>query len=65
MLSGIPLGADWQRRVVKMVLSMARWNPYVSNWPLVLSALRQLWEVGKVSELKSPYYEAVEKPANQ
>ena len=44
---------------------MARWNPYVTNWPVVLGALRQLWEVGKVSQLKSPFYEPFEKSADQ
>jgi hypothetical protein len=37
-------------------------NQYVTNWPVVLDALRQLWEVGKVSQLKSSFYEPVEKP---
>jgi hypothetical protein len=65
MLTGSPLGYEWNRRLVRAILGMARWNPYVSNWPIVLNALRQLWEMEKVSELKSPFYEPVEKPAIQ
>ena len=33
------------------------WNKYVANWSVVLEALRRLWEMGKVSELKTPFYE--------
>jgi hypothetical protein len=65
MLTGFPLGDEWNRRLVRAILGMARWNPYVSNWPIVLNALGQLWKMGKVSELKSPFYEPVEKPAIQ
>ncbi|HEX9385673.1 MAG TPA: sigma factor-like helix-turn-helix DNA-binding protein [Anaerolineales bacterium] len=38
---------------------------FMTNWPIILDALRRLWEMGKVSELKSPFYEPIEKPANQ
>lgn len=62
MLTGIPLDAEWKNRVVRGVFGATRWNQYISNWPVVLDALRQLWEMGKVSELKSPFYEPVEKP---
>ena len=62
MLTEFPFGDEWQSRMVRALFGMARWNPYVSNWPVVLEALRQLWEMGKVSELKSPHYEPVEKP---
>ena len=34
-------------------------NEYRKNWPIVLAALRELWKTGKVSELKSPFYELV------
>lgn len=34
---------------------------YVQNWPIVLDALRRLWEMGKVYELKTPFYEPFEK----
>jgi len=47
---------------VKNLFGAVRMNEYRTNWPIVLAALRQLWEMGKVSELKSPYYELVEKP---
>jgi hypothetical protein len=65
MLTGFPLGDEWNRRLVRMILGMARWNPYASIWPVVLIALRRMWEMGKVSELKSPFYEPVEKPVDQ
>jgi hypothetical protein len=59
MLTGFPLDAQWRDRVVRAVFGATRWNRYVSNWPVVLDALRQLWEAGKVSELKSPFYEQI------
>ena len=65
MLTGIPLGDEWQRHVVRAVFGATRWNRYTANWPVVLDALRRLWETGKVSELKSPFYEVVEKPASK
>ena len=53
MTPGIPFSDEWQsRRKVKALLSATRWNRYVSNWSVTLSALRRLWETGKVSELK-------------
>jgi hypothetical protein len=58
MLSEFPIGFE-------RIGQLARWNPYVSNWPIVLAALRRLWETGKVSELKSPFYEPLKKPENQ
>jgi hypothetical protein len=42
-----------------------QWIRYISNWPIALNALRQLWETGRVSELKSPFWELPQKPANQ
>ena len=48
----------------KLMTRAMRWSPYVTNWPVVLDALRHLWQAGKVSELKSPFYEPVEKPAS-
>ena len=62
MFTGMFLDAEGQSRVVKSLFGATRWNQYRSNWPVVLDALRQLWQVGKVSELKSPFYEMVEKP---
>ena len=46
-------------------MGATRWNKYLANWPVVLHALHRLWEMGKVSELKSPYHEPVEKPEVQ
>jgi len=34
----------------------------MTNWPILLKALHHLWVLGKVSQLKSPFYEPVEKP---
>ena len=65
MLAGFSLNSERQSQTARAIFGMARWNPYVTNWPVVLAALRQLWEVGKVSELKSPFYEPVEKPVNK
>jgi hypothetical protein len=65
MLNGLPLNPDWQNRMVRAIFGMARWNPYARNWPVVLAALRELWEGGKVSELKSPFYELIEMPASK
>jgi hypothetical protein len=42
-----------------------QWIRYESNWPIALNALRQLWETGRVSELKSPFWESPQKPANK
>jgi hypothetical protein len=62
MLTGfpVPLGVEWNGKMARAI----RWNPYVSNWPIVLDALRRLWQMGKVSQLKSPFYEPFEKPKN-
>jgi hypothetical protein len=38
---------------------------FMTNWPIILDALHHLWEMGKVSELKTPFYELFEKPANK
>jgi len=40
-------------------------NRFMTNWPIILDVLRHLWEMGKVSELKSPFYEPFEKPVNK
>ena len=47
--------------MISGLFGAARWNQYVAHWPVVLAALNRLWEVGKVSELKTPFYEPVEK----
>ena len=62
MFTGIFLGTESKSRAVRGIFGATRWNQYRSNWPVVLDALRQLWQVGKVSELKSPFYEMVEMP---
>jgi hypothetical protein len=48
--------------MVRDLFGLMRLNQYRTNWPIVLEALRQLWEIGKVSQLKSSFYEPVEKP---
>jgi hypothetical protein len=48
--------------MVQRLFRATRWNQYTANWPVVLDALIRLWKMGKVSELKSPFYEPVEKP---
>ena len=66
MVSGFSFSDEWQSRSnIKALIGATRWNQYVSNWSVVLAALRQLWKMGKVSELKSPFYEPVEKQANK
>jgi len=63
MLTGLfSLGDEGQSRVVKGLFGAARWNQYRTNWPVALDALRRLWETGRVSELKTPFCEPVEKP---
>jgi hypothetical protein len=64
MLTGIEffLNDEWKNRTMHALLGASRWNQYVINWPVTLAALRRLWEMGRVSELKSPFYEAFEKP---
>ena len=33
----------------------------MTNWPILLEALRHLWALRKVSELKSQFYEPIER----
>ena len=42
------------------LLGILRMNQYVANWPILLDALRHLWEIGKASELKTPFYDLVD-----
>lgn len=65
MLTGLPLYPGRQNDIMRRILGLARWNPYARNWPIVLEALRELWESGKVSELKSPFYEPFESPGHK
>ena len=65
MLTGLPFHDEGMHPShVKALLRAARWNQYVEHWSEALHALRRLWEMGKVSELKSPFYEPVKKKAN-
>jgi hypothetical protein len=65
MLTGFPIWSEWKNRSVRSLFGATRWNQYMANWTIVLDALRCLWEMGKVSELKTPFYEPFEKPANK
>jgi hypothetical protein len=65
MFTGFPVGAEWKSHSVTALFAATRWNQYIANWPIVLDALRRLWEMGKVSELKTPFYEPFEKPENK
>jgi hypothetical protein len=62
MFAADPVEEDWKNRGVKNMFGAMRWNQYVSNWPVVLEALRRLWETGKVSQLKTTCYEPVKTP---
>ncbi|MGE5643447.1 MAG: hypothetical protein ACM3Y8_10585 [Byssovorax cruenta] len=65
MVTEFPFNDEWQNRShVRTLFGAARWNQYVSNWSITLAALRQLWKMGKVSELKSPFYDLVERSKN-
>jgi hypothetical protein len=44
---------------------MNQYMQYMAQWLIALEALRQLWEAGKVSQMKSPFYEPVERRANR
>ena len=53
------LGVQDDRRAVPV-------DPHASFQELfVVGGLSELWENGKVSELKSPFYELIEKPASK
>ena len=66
MVSGFPFSEEWQSQLmVRKLFNAARWNQYTLNWPVTLAALRQLWEMGKVSQLKTPFYEPLEKPGDK
>lgn len=62
MLTGLfSLSNEWQTHMVRKLFGATRWNQYVANWPIVLAALRELWEMGRVSELKTPFCEPPQK----
>jgi hypothetical protein len=52
------------RERVRQIEAQA-FSRFMTNWPIILDALRHLWKMGKVSELKSPFYEPIEKPLNK
>jgi hypothetical protein len=63
---------EWAFQRVRDVFEMNRrarttqqWLRYVSHWPIALKALRRLWEMGTVSEMKSPFWEPSQKRSNQ
>lgn len=56
MLTGFPIEDQ-----VKDLFGAMRMNQYIANWPILLEALRRLWETGKVSQLKTPFYEQFNK----
>lgn len=63
MLNEFPFSDEWKSdRMVRGLFDMIRMNQYLENWPVVLDALRRLWETGKVSQLKTSFYEPVKKP---
>ena len=59
MFTSFPPSDTWNSHLVKNLFGAIRMNEYRKNWPIVLAALRELWKTGKVSELKSPFYELV------
>jgi hypothetical protein len=76
LIQRFSLGAEGKSRPAMALLAAMRRNQatsarykdyveYVENWPIVLDALRRLWEMGKVSELETPFYESFEKPAKK
>jgi hypothetical protein len=54
-----------QFELARRVRATQQWIRYTSNWPIALRALRQLWETGRVSELKSPFWEPPQTPENK
>lgn len=76
MFTGIPDNNEWKNKsdmlnfidLTRRLTSfhdMNQYRQYEAQWPIALEALRTLWEVGKMSELKSPFYERVEKRTNR
>jgi len=59
MFTSFPPSDTWNSHLVKNLFGAIRMNEYRKDWPIVLAALRELWKTGKVSELKSPFYELV------
>ncbi len=61
MLTGFSFGYEGKNFSEKRLLGAMRMNQYTANWHIVLEALRQLWETGKVTKLETPYFESIEK----
>jgi len=47
---------------LKSPFSAKRMKPYIPEWPLILEGLRQMWEIGVVTELETGFFEPFEKP---
>lgn len=62
MFIEFPLSDEWKKRTTQNLLSLMRLNQIMANWPVVLAALRQLWETGKETKLETPYFEPFERP---
>ena len=37
----------------------------MTRWPLIIDALGRLWEMGKVSEFKTPFYKPIKTPSEE
>lgn len=61
MIAPFPMSDDLKAPFVDGLLAAMRMNQYRINWPVLLAALRRLWETGKVSQFKTPYYEPLPK----
>lgn len=67
-LNQLHFGSDGKRsevEILKLILKSHEWSQYVANWAVVLEALRTLWKLGKVSQLKTPFYDPFEKVTNK
>jgi hypothetical protein len=62
MLPRFPIGNDQRHFFDKRLFALMRLNQYRANWPILLKALRQLWDFGKVTKLETPFFEPFEKP---
>ena len=61
MIAPFPMSDDLKTPFVDGLLAAIHMNRYQTNWPVLLAALRRLWETGKVSQFKTPYYEPLGK----
>lgn len=58
-------GNNPEINVLRNLSHSYEWSQYVANWPITLKALRKLWELGKVSQLKTPFYDPLKKIAKK